>query len=346
MYHLNGTIKGLACLFFLIGALSESAVSSPSVQDIVRGIRHSINQDYEKALAQFDSIKQEYPRHPAGYLFTAAVLQTRMTDLETSRWLKEFYDQIDRAIALADSLPPDPGAEIPLPFYLGAGLSYKSIQQGRQGHYLSAIKLGAQAIDKMKIVAKSHPDFCDPHVAIGTFLYWKSRLVRLFSWLPFVSDQRKEGIEQIRDSIPCSIVSRWAGLSNLSWIYIHEKNYNMAISTALDGLETFPESRFFLWPLAEAQFRKGNYQRARTSFHRILMSLATESPNNHYNEIVLYWKLAQCHHHLGDEDKTRMALYNLVALKPAPAVRKRAQEKQEKAQKWLDELEDKLYYGE
>jgi tetratricopeptide (TPR) repeat protein len=326
--------------------LSAPAFSSPSVQDIVEGIHQSLNQDYENALAQFDSIKQNYPHHPAGYLFTAAVLQTRMTDMETSRWLKEFYDQIDRAITLADSLPPNPEAEIPLTFYLGAGLSYKSIQQGRQGHYLSAIKLGLQAIDKMKSVAQTHPDFCDPHVAIGTFLYWKSRLVRLFSWLPFVSDQRKEGIEQIRHSIPCSIFSRWAGLSNLSWIYIHEKKYNLAISTALDGLETFPQSRFFLWPLAEAQFRKGNYQRARISFQRILGSLATESPNNHYNEIVLYWKLAQCHHHLGDEDKTRMALYNLVELKPAPAVRERAQEKQEKARKWLDELEDRLYYGE
>ncbi|MBN1542672.1 tetratricopeptide repeat protein [candidate division KSB1 bacterium] len=324
-------------LLFVI-ALPLAIDAQPRTADLRIAVEWSIDQDYASALQQLERLQAEYPEHPAPPFFKAAVYQSMMLDFESKRWQNEFYDYIDRSIDLAQSYTANADEEIPPVFYQGAALSYKSYQLGRDKKYFSAIKLGLTAIGLLKQSVAQNPNFSDPLVGIGSFLYWRSHLTRLFKWLPFVPDEREKGIELIRQAGECSRLTRWAALSNLAWIYIEEKRYPLAVQAAEQGLAFFPESRFFLWPSAEAHFRAGDYSDALLYFSRLLRSIQGESINNRYNEIVVYWKIARCCEELGYQSRAVAACEQLLALEPDAEVVDRARDKFKNAEKLLQKL--------
>ncbi|MBD3386467.1 tetratricopeptide repeat protein [candidate division KSB1 bacterium] len=330
-------ISQLLCALLIVACLSN-AFSSPGKQELLYGIEQSLQQNYTIALDHFEGIRQKYPNHPAGDLFLAIVLQTRMLDLETERWKEQFYHHLNRALDLADTLNPTKTDSIPLEFYIGTALSYKSYQLGRDHKYLPALQTGLKATNMLKKSYQQDSTFCDPLLGIGSYLYWKSRMTRHFHWLPFFSDDRQRGIQLIKKAYHCACFSTMAALSNLAWIFIEEKQYEPAIDYASIGLMYYPDSRFFRWPLAEAFFRQGNYQKALEHFGTILNSFEHEPCNNHYNEIVLWLKCAKCYQALGKKQKAREACKKVLEIEPAKEVKNRSKDKKKEAEKLLKTL--------
>ena len=69
-------------IFFVIMLEAQDRVPDPSL--IRHGIELTIWQDYPAAENQFRELIKLSPDHPAGYLYTAAVIQAWMMDFETS----------------------------------------------------------------------------------------------------------------------------------------------------------------------------------------------------------------------------------------------------------------------
>ncbi len=261
-----------------------------------------------------------------------------MMDFETSRWKKVFYDHIDHTISLSkDQIAVEPGSKY-AHFYLGAGYSYKSFQLARDKKYLSAIRTALKSISELNKTIQLDSSFCDPYLGIGSYLYWRSNITKKFSWLPFFSDRRKEGIEHLLYVTKCGTFTRWAAMSNLAWIYIEEKKYAPAINIASQGLTRFPNSRFYLWPLADALFLNQQYESAIQVYTTLLQSVSSEKVNNHYNEIVLYLKLGKCYYQLEDYEKAFNACMQALNIEPDEEVRDRANEKKQQAIKLLAKI--------
>ena len=319
-------------LTIIITLLFHSLVPAQSIQDrITAGLELGISEKYTQALEYFAQIKLDYPNSPAGYFFSAAIYQSKMMDFETSAWNNQFYDEADQAIKLAETAIQNDPSMPDNYFFLGGAKAYKGFQLGREGKYFSAIKT---AMSSMAILNKAHEidsTFCDSFLGIGSYQYWRSQLTRKLHWLPFFSDHRQEGIDNIAKTISCSKYSKWAALSNLAWIYIEEKEFEKSIDYSLAGLEHFPNSRFFLWPLGDAQFHNGDFNDAIASYNSILQSVTYEKVNNHYNEIVLYFKLAQCYEKLNNLDKAFEHTQLAIKTKPDDDVKNRAKEIQSKA---------------
>jgi tetratricopeptide (TPR) repeat protein len=330
-------MKNFFCILFIF-LTSSIAPTAPLLSTIERGIRASIAEKYDTALALFDSLKQNNPQHPAGHFFFAAVLQARMTDLETQKWQDDFHKHIDQAIVLARKNIDQNDGIIPFRYYFGAGLSYKSLQLGREKKYLPAIKLGMAAVDELEKTMEQNPAFFDPLLGIGLYQYWRSHLTKSLTWLPFFSDQRTEGIEKIIKAAENSEFSRWAALSSLAWIYMEEQQYEQAYDYAHQGYDEIP-SRFFLWPMAEAAFRQEKFALAIDQFKRILASLQSgQELNNHYNELVLNWKLAQAFAKIHDWPQAEKYCNLVLNLKVGEKVKERAKDEKKGARDLLKHI--------
>ncbi len=330
-------MKKYFCVLFIF-LTSAIALSHPLLSTIERGIRASIAERYDVAFAIFDSLKQNNPQHPAGHFFFAAVLQAQMTDLETQKWQDDFHDHIDQAISLArENIDQNDGA-IPFRYYFGAGLSYKSLQMGREKKYLPAIKLGMAAVNELEKTMDQNPSFHDPLLGIGLYQYWRSHLTKSLSWLPFFSDQRSEGIEKIQKAAKCSEFSRWAALSSLAWIYMQEEQYERAYDYASQGYDEIP-SRFFHWPMAEAAFRQEKFPVAIDHFQKILASIQSgQEFNNHYNELVLTWKLAQAYAKMENWPKAKEYCNLVLNLEVGENVKDRAKDEKDGARDLLENI--------
>lgn len=316
-------------LTFII--LTFPAFSQVSQDLITTGLELGISEEYDQALDIFTQIKQEFPDSPVGPFFTAAIIQSKMMDFETTQWKEPFYRDVDLAIEIAEASlnkkPNDPDNY----FFLGGAKAYKSFQLGREGKYFSAIKTAVSSMSNLNKAHEIDSTFCDSFLGIGSYQYWRSQITKKFHWLPFFSDHRREGIENIIRTVECSKYSKWAALSNLAWIYIEEKKFKESIEYSRKGLQKFPNSRFFLWPLGDAQFHKGEFEKASLTYKRILKSVTREEINNHYNEIVLYYKLAQCEEKLGNFEDAFNNTQLAIKTKPDDEVKKRAREIQSKA---------------
>ncbi len=221
------------------------------------------------------------------------------------------------------SITNDPWAQ----FYAGAAYAYKSAQLSRDGKYWPAYRAIQSSLDYLEPLIRQDSTFCDALLGVGTYQYWRSRVTIKFSWLPFFPDRRREGIAKILHASRCSRFSPASAWSNLTWIYIKEKNYDQAIHYARLGLEKYPSSRFFLWPLAEAQFLKADYAAAGETYTALLHSTRNAAHNNGYNELVILWKLAQSCEHLEQTAQAQIWYQEVVACPVDGAVSKRAENK-------------------
>jgi len=309
-----------------------------SAQDslrIRRGIELTILEDYDKALKLFQQLEHDYPEHPGPSFYCATVWQSKMMDFETRQWEESFYHSINHAIEKAQSRLED---DLHSRFYFGAAMSYKSFVLGRNGHYLKSMWIAARAIDHLQQVVEVDSTFYAAYLGLGSYKYWRSYLTRHVRWLPFFSDKRKQGIKMLETVARHGYFSRWSAMSNLAWIYIKEEKYDKAIHWANKGLSHFPDSRFFLWPLGDAQFLAEDYTKAQSTYEQLLDSVTSESFNNHYNEIVLHLKLAQCSMNLGRIKAAREHCELVLQIESDVKLRDRLEAKKDKARQLLREI--------
>jgi tetratricopeptide (TPR) repeat protein len=315
--------------------LATPLLSQPALTALQQGVEWGITHHYDQALELFGSIATDYPEHPAGPFYRAAICQSMMLDFESNKWQADFYEGMDEAIRRSVHQlrlnPEDHWAQ----FYAGAAYAYKSAQLSRDGKYWPAYRAIQSSLDYLEPLVRQDTTFCDALLGIGTYQYWRSRITIKFSWLPFFPDRRREGIAKIIHASECAQLSPASAWSNLTWISIKEKDYPQAIRYAKLGIEKYPASRFFLWPLAEAQFLKTDYPAAISSYSTLLQSTTAAPHNNGYNELVILWKLAQCYDHLGQTTLARNYYQQVMKCPVDSSMSKRAENKKRNAEEWL-----------
>jgi tetratricopeptide (TPR) repeat protein len=304
-----------------------SLFGQPAALTLQKGIDLGLEHRYSDALALFKSVTDSFPDHPAGPLFSAAIYQSMMLDMETKQWQKEFAQSIEQALSLAKG-----HQDRWYRFYRGAALSYKSYQQVRDKNYLAALPTALSSMKELNRLVAEDSLFYEPVLGLGNYLYWRSKIIR---WLPFLPQQKEEGIRMIEKAFQRALLSKWAALSSLCWISIEEKRYEDAVGYSREGLAKFPESRFFLWPLAEALFRAGRFNEAAAAYEKLKDSQTGLLEDNGYNRVVILWKLAQCADKTGEH--AQVIAYSQQALHVAikPDVAERASKKLEQCRLFL-----------
>jgi len=261
---------------------------------ITLGIDQTMRTHFDSALITFREVKHRNPRYPAGYFYEAAALQSRMMDLETGKWEEEFYRLVDEGISRADSLLESNETDAWVHFYRGSLLSYKGLYQAKSGKLVGGIVSARKGLGSLTRALELDSTLTEALLGLGSYKYWSGRFYRYLKWLPWISDEREEGIALVRQAARSSRFSRWVALNSLAWIEWDRGNLPQALRLFTRGLKRYPESRYFLWGLADTYFKAKRYTAAASFYQRILASVRSEAFNNHYNEVVCLVKLSYC----------------------------------------------------
>lgn len=287
---------------------AQSPSSHPAKSDLLAGIDLVLKQDYEGAMAHFRAIAERSPEHPAPYLFQAGVLQTVAMDYEAVLDRAAFDSLLalaeERSERYCERFPGDARGH----FYLGSVYGYHSFADAAEGDWFGAASGAMSSVSEFEGALERDSTFEDAKLGIGTYYYWKSRQLEFLTWVPFVGDDRAEGIALIESSIERGTLNRHAAMTSLISIYLDAGDYAPAAALSERALGDYPNNRLFLWGLATAHDRLGHTSEAIAAYRRLLAAIASDRRLNAYNELVCRVNLARLEALAGQREKARGTL--------------------------------------
>jgi tetratricopeptide (TPR) repeat protein len=265
------------------------------------GIDNIITQDYQKARLNFEKLDLEYKNLPLGKIFLAAV-----NIAETIDYGKEFDDEtinnlLEEAESISDSLLTNDDEDLWNNYFMALATGYLAYYKTIKESYISTITNGIISLEHFRKCLEIDSLFYDSYIAFGTYAYWKSLNSESLDWIPFLSDERSEGIKLLYTAINNFSYNRYLGINSLIWIYIDMNDYQKAINLAEKVIEQYPETRYFRWGLSRA-YEDVDPTRAIEEYSNILNSILNIDENNHYNEIILKHKIAMLYDKLEKYD--------------------------------------------
>jgi tetratricopeptide (TPR) repeat protein len=258
---------------------------------ISEGIDLTLKQEYDRADSVFRIATMRYPDHPLGYLYKAAVMETKSMDyldpLDFSRYDSLLAIARTQSERIIDTFPNSPLGY----YYRGTAIGYDAYAQVDAGNWLGGILKGLSASSDFKRSVELDSSFYDAYVGVGTYYYWKSRKTEFLNWA--LGDRRAEGIRLLKIAVEKGDQNKYAALSALAAIYLDMHQYELSIESARLALGRYPENRIFLWELVEAQEQSGNYTDAVQTYQRLLVNILNAKISNPYNEILCRMNLVK-----------------------------------------------------
>ena len=290
------------CMFItalLIASSFESLAQSTSNQRmhdvILQGIDLTMRQDYPAARAVFQSVIEKYPVNPAGYLYLAGTVQAEFSDYEDGFNRRLFDSLLAKGEALADQLIEKKDSADWGYYYAGTALSYRAFSESERGNWPSVIIDGMNSSKMFERCLELNPKFYDAMGGLGTYYYWRSKKTEFLSWLPFVSDRKKEGISLLKTAVESGTYDTFEAMNSLILVLTEEERYDEALPITLQALTRYPDNRSFLWCLVGIVERVPHKDTAaiKSAVNRLLASVVHAPVRNQYYEAACRLKLAQ-----------------------------------------------------
>ena len=280
-------------------------------------INLTINTKFEKALAVVNSQLDSDPNDYRAYFYLAATLNSRMIHFENQNDAAPFETAIDSTIRITERNlvmqdPPADSVHADLLFYQASAYGYLAYFQGRAGQWLPALSNGIKANNLFNETIEFDSTMYDAYLGIGTFKYWRYSKLAFISWLPFIPDDRDEGIALIRKCIAHHTRSRYLAMHQLTYILVDYDNTAEAVSIGRQLIQRYPESQFMWWAAARAYEKNNDFVEA-VAAYRKLMELLEADPNANPNHIVRCGlKLAEVYQLAGEYAECYSVCANLI----------------------------------
>lgn len=317
---------------------------SSIIQLLREGIQASFRENYQLAEEKFDSLVMMAPDDPAGYFFKAALLHAQMIDYESRFREEEFYENVKTAKKLARERIKKDKNNAWVYVILGNSYGAKAVYDARQGKWFSGLQEGLKAKSALKEAIKKDPQLYDAYVGLGSYHYWASVMTKSFRWLPFVGDNRKQGMAEMNLALKKSTFSTTAAASGLVWMYIREGKFDQAIELAQKKQSEYPQGKSFLWPIAEAYFDKREWTLALSQYREILGRLQAEHDqkkiDQSYNLVECRFYIANCLFGLAKYTECDSICQEILNLPLDEEIQKRQKEKLKKTKELSEKCQE------
>ncbi len=290
-------------LLYLLLALTSRLLASDVWIDST--IEYTINTRFDDALALIEEQLQKNPADYRAHFYLAATLNSRMIHFENLDDAGLFEESIDSTIRIVEEhLAAAPALTAPMKaellFYLASAYGYRAYFQGRSGKWLPALSNGIKANNLFNDAVDIDSTMYDAYLGIGTFRYWRYSKLDFISWLPFIPDDRDEGIALIRKCIAQRTRSQYLALHQLTYILIDYGDTDAAVEVGKQLVRRYPKSQFMWWAAARAYEKNKDYLQAVNAYNQ-LMELLEQDPKANPNHIVKCGlKLAEAYQQAGE----------------------------------------------
>ncbi len=283
---MKAILVSLIFVVTVLAPLSARQPKTPSELDrfVSEGVHLILLQKYEEADSVFQQATMKFPHHPLGYLYRAAVLQTKSMDYLDPLDFFLFDSLLNIAKSesqkMIDEYPESPLGH----FYLGTAEGYESYSRVDVGNWYAGITKGLAAASDFKKTVELDSSFYDAYVGVGAYYYWKSRKTAFLNWA--LGDKRAEGIRLLEIAAAKGVHNRFAALSALTAIYTDAGKLDLAMNRAQEALRSYPENRIFLWGLAAAQEQSQHFTDAAETYRHLLKNILDARISNPYDEML------------------------------------------------------------
>ena len=266
-----------AVLFLLLTPCAHAQTEQAGFEALAkRGIGHVYNLEFENAEKEFRELVRQRPGDPAGYFFLAMVRWwTIMIDIDNERYDREFYDALDGVIGMCDSLLEKNRDDVNAIFFKGGAIGFEGRLKFNRNDYLGAANAGRKALPLVHEAQDLDPGNSDVLLGAGIYNYYVEVIP---SEYPFVKPlilfippgDRQKGIGQLRTAAEKgTYASVEASYFLLQIYYFYEKDYNQALSFALDLHGKFPANMVFHRYCGRSYVALNNWDMARSEFAEI-----------------------------------------------------------------------------
>ncbi|MDP4195180.1 MAG: hypothetical protein Q8940_09040 [Bacteroidota bacterium] len=266
------------------------------------GIEDIMSQNYQDAEKKFQRLKEGYPELPLGNIYLAALKIAKTVDVEDRFDENYILGKLSEADKQCTKLLEKNDKDLWSQYFMALEKGYLAYYHALEKNYISAFSNGLSSMSRFEKCLQYDSSFYEGYIAIGTYKYWKSEKTRFLHWIPFVKNEKETGIRLLKKATERSSYNRHLAIYSLIWIYINEKESNLAVQEAEKALKKYPHSRYFMWALARA-YQDIDKRKAISVYKDLLDSYLDLKDNNHYNEIVIKHKIAMLYHDIGENKK-------------------------------------------
>ena len=253
----------------------ESSLSSNTVAALQAGIGELYTLDFDAADRWFSRVTAASSNHPAGYVYLALTAMARiLVEGESPGRQEELRSRIQTATVKAIRgviRGDDPWVRL----YAGAAFLLQSCREGRQEHYIDALRWLKRAIVQINSACASPATQDDAYVLIGAYQYFLSQTpwsIRFFSALLIEPNDRQMGIDHLEQGMARAVFSRNEARLLLSTAYTWEHQTERAHECVNELVKRYPRN-----PLVAALKEQVLIQE-----HRYEDALASATATVHY----------------------------------------------------------------
>jgi tetratricopeptide (TPR) repeat protein len=260
-------------------------------------VTHTINTNFNQALHIVNQKVEADSNDYRAQFYLAATLNSKMTHFENKDDADLFNRAIDKTLKLvekqleisdliADSLKAE------LYFYEGSAFGYRAFYQGNNGNFIGAVTNGLKSVGSLNQTLEIDSSLYGAYLGIGVYKYWRYSRLKFISWLPFIPDDREQGISMIKLAIACDSLSRYMAMHQLVYILLDYGNYTEAIPFAEKIVEKYPQSQFMWWANAHTYLKNEDYLNAKSSYLTLYKLIMTDEERNMNHLLKCKFKLA------------------------------------------------------
>lgn len=283
--------------FYWFIFLTLTLVRAEPDQWIQKVVDLTINNKFGEALEIAEKKIEQNPKDFRAQFYLAATLSSEMTHSENLSGSDRFQQAIDSTISLidplvsSDQLLPDT-ARAELLFYLGSAYGYRAFFEGNNGQWLPAISNGLKSVGYLSESLEHDSLTYGAYLGIGVYKYWRYSRLGIISWLPFIPDDRDEGIMMILQAIAYDSLSRYMAMHQLVYILLDYDKKEEALYYADEIVKKYPQSQFMWWANAHAYLKNEIYDKAKSAYITLLRLIEEDENRNISHVLKCDFKLA------------------------------------------------------
>lgn len=273
-------------------SLTSGFPHSDDIETVRRIVDSGLRGNYAAAESLAVELQDSYPDHPIGFVLHAAMLQSRMLDEEHFDYQDEFYGLTTLAERRCKSALMNSPSDAWVLYCRGIAQGARAVHDFRAGSWWSAVKNGIRSKGSFSECIKSDRDFYDACLGLGSYHYWRTAKTKAINWLPFVQDDREQGLAELALAADSSLFSADLARNALIWIWLDMGRYEEAESLSVEMQNKYPEGHKFLWSMAYARIEQDDFPGAEAVLIEIITRLSSDSATNNYNIVDCRHRLA------------------------------------------------------
>jgi tetratricopeptide (TPR) repeat protein len=237
--------------------------------------------DYKGARKAFSNLQSQYPELAIGNVGRMLIFQCLMLENFDYRFERQYESHAALALRDIEKAQAIPGNEAWEYFLRGGVVGIQAIHEMRKSNYVSAMRKGMEALTALRALESHAPDFVDPDLGYGLFMYWRTVVGQRSKLIPEGEDRRALGIALIEKvEKKGAFIAPGASLA-LAYIYMEEGKARKAIGYSHRLIRRYPDNVINGLLHARLLMRLRRYKKALAVLAHVL---ATDSDNHrvHY----------------------------------------------------------------